>query len=339
MAPLLIAPPASAATGTTTDRGKAAAGWLAGRLTRGTHLQSCFNGTCFADPGLTADAVIAMASTGSAGAATARATNWLAAHAADYIGATDGTGPYPGSYAKLALVAEVSGRNPASFGGIDLLSRLRAMQCPHPACASGQAGLFRNRHDGGGFPSVITQSLAIVALSRSPRAADRAAIPAAVRFLQQQKCGATSGFPNAFPAGGSCAPEVDATAFAIQALLAAHATPTGAVRWLARQQRPSGGFEGNGTVNANSTGLAAEALSAAGRPNAAARRYLVSLQLGCRAAPANRGAISYDGVAKFQVATALRATPQGTLGLTGVPLAKVSAAGARPAALRLACAA
>lgn len=326
------------AGGTTNERGKAAAGWLAGQLKNGTHLQSCFGGQCFPDYGLTADAVIGMASTKSAGKAISRATGWLAGHAGAYIGATDGTGPYPGSYAKLALTAEVTGRAPTSFGGVDLLARLRALQCPHVGCTSGQRGEFRNARKDGGYPNVITQSLAIVALSRSTRAADRAAVPAAVRFLKQQQCSPTSGYPTFFPVGGACAAEVDATAFAVQALLSAHSRPAGAVGWLAAQQRRNGGFAGNGTVNANSTGLAIQALSAAGRPTAAAQKYLARLQLRCSAAPANRGAISYDGVATYKAATAQRATPQGIFGFTRVPLAKVSAAGARPAALRLTCA-
>ncbi len=324
------------ASATTSSPSKAAAGWLASQLKNGNHLQSCFGGSCFPDYGLTADAVIGMASTHSAGNAIGRATSWLAAHATDYIGATDGTGPYPGSYAKLALVAEVSGRRPAAFGGVDLLARLRALQCPHPGCTAGQRGEFRNRLPDGGFSNVITQSLAIVALSRSGRAADRVAVPAAAAFLKRQQC-ASGGFPTVFPAGGTCTAEVDATAFAVQALLSAHSPTSGAVRWLVGQQQHNGGFVGSGTVNANSTGLANEALAAAGRPTAAARRYLLTLQLRCHTAPANRGAIKYNGTAGFKVATALRATPQGILGLTQVPLAKVSAAGAAPGALRLAC--
>jgi len=339
--PILLTQPASAGAtntaATTTDRGKAAAGWLASRFTNGTHLRSCYRGQCFPDYGLTADAVIGMASSHSAGRAIDRAERWLAANAPGYIGAKDGTGPYPGAYAKLALTAEVTGRSPAAFGGIDLLAALRAQQCPHVGCTAGSSGDFRNSLADGGFPNVITQSLAIVALSRSGRAADRAAVPAAVSFLRRQQCSPTTGYSTVFRAGGSCTAEVDATAFAVQALLAAGGTPDRAIGWLARQQQRDGGFVSNGTENANSTGLAIQALAAAGRRTGAAQRYLAGLQLGCAAARAAQGAISYDGVRNYQVATALRATPQGMLGFTRVPLARITAAGAHPAALRLAC--
>ncbi|MEP6696042.1 MAG: LPXTG cell wall anchor domain-containing protein [Pseudonocardiales bacterium] len=333
------APPASASTSVTSDPVKAAAGWLAGQFTGGTHLESCFGTQCFPDYGLTADAVFGLASAKVAGATISPATTYLAANAGTYIGATDGTGPYPGSYAKLALVAEVSGRDPAAFGGIDLLAALRALQCPHAGCTAGEDGAFKNTLPDGGFPNNVSQSLAILALSRSARAADRLAVPAAVAFLTTQRCSPASGFPTFFRTAGACSSDVDATAFALQALLAAGRHPTGVVAWLAAQQQPTGGFVGNGVVNANSTGLAIEALSAAGRSTTAAEVFLVSLQMTCAAPPADRGAISYAGTAAFKSATALRATPQALLGLTKVPLADLSTVGVAIGAPRLACAA
>lgn len=338
---LAAAAPASAAPATaasTTDPGEAAAGWLARQFSGGNHLESCFGAQCFPDYGLTADAVFGLASAKVAGGSISRATAWLAANAAAYIGATDGTGPYPGSYAKLALVAEVTSRDPATFGGIDLLSRLRDLQCPHAGCTAGQDGAFRNALPDGGFANDVTQSLAILALSRSARPADRAAVPAAAAFLNRQQCTPTAGFPTYFRTAGTCTSDVDPTAFAVQALLAAGTRPTGAVSWLAAQRQPSGGFVGNGVANANTTGLAVEALSAAGRDTGASQAFIGRLQIGCAGAVADRGAISYDGPATFKTATAVRATPQGILGLTKVPLATLAATGASAVVPVLNCA-
>jgi hypothetical protein len=335
--PAAAAPATAAAPVTTTDPAKAAAGWLARQFKGGTHLESCVGNQCFPDYGLTADAVLGMASAKVSGTAIDKATTWMAANAAAYIGADDGTGPYAGSYAKLALVAEVTGRDPAAFGGVDLLASLRALQCPHAGCAAGEAGAFRNTLPDGGFANDVTQSLSILALSRSSRPADKAAIPAAATFLTKQRCGPAGGFPTFFRTPRACASDVDATAFAVQALLAAGRAPTGAVKWLVAARRPGGGYVGNGVANANSTGLAIQALSAAGRNTSAAAAFLAGLRMGCSAAPANRGAISYDGVANFTVATAARATPQGIFGFTRVPLAELTASGVSAGAPVLAC--
>ncbi|PZS35334.1 MAG: peptidase [Pseudonocardiales bacterium] len=337
--PAAAAAPDIVTPASTTDPGKAAAGWLTGQFTSGDHLESCFGADCFPDYGLTADAVFGLASAKVGGTTTTRAASYLGANAAAYIGATDGTGPYAGSYAKLALVAEVTGGNPAAFGGVDLLAELRALQCPHAGCTTAEAGAFKNTLPEGGFANDVTQSLAILALSRSVRAADRAAVPAAAAFLGRQRCAPSGGFPTFFRTTGPCTSDVDATSFAVQALLAAGKRPTAAVNWLAAARQPGGGFIGNGVVNANSTGLAIQALAAAGRSTGPAQAFIATLQMRCSAPVAARGAISYDGTAKFKTATALRATPQGILGFTRIPLVGLTAAGAVPGAPKLACAA
>ncbi|MDQ6874160.1 MAG: terpene cyclase/mutase family protein, partial [Actinomycetota bacterium] len=335
------APAASAAPAAPTPavRAAAAAGWLARQFLGGDHLQSCFGTQCFPDYGLTADAVLGLASTHSAGTAITQATGWLAANAASYIGASDGTGPYPGAYAKLALVAETTGNDPHAFGGVNLLAALRALECPHVGCpGAATAGEFRNTLTDGGFPNVVTQSLAIVALTRSTRSVDHQAVPAAASFLAGQQCSPTGGFPTFFDSGGACVADVDATAFAVQALLAAGAAPTGAVDWLAAQRQPSGGFAAGGVTNTNTTGVAVQALSAAGRDTAISQVYVSAQQLGCTATPADRGAISFSGPASFKPATAQRATPQAIFAFTRVPYAALSAAGAAPGAAILTCA-
>ncbi len=125
---------------------------------------------------------------------------------------------------------------------------------------------------------------------------------------------------------------VDATAFVVQALLvsgkkkAVNAALDGA-KWLKRQQHPNGSFTADGARNTNSTGLAGQALLAAGREKAAdkANAFLRSLQVGCGGTPANRGLVHY---AKHKDGDPVRATSQAVPALAGVGLAEVTKKGA-----------
>ncbi|MEU5910615.1 hypothetical protein [Micromonospora sp. NPDC047527] len=162
---------------------------------------------------------------------------------------------------------------------------------------------------------------------------------AAVSFLATSRC-ADGGFP-LFLAQPTCVSDVDATALALQALLAADRplVAASAAQWLVSVQSNDGSFAANGVTNANSTGLAAQALFAAGRSLAwlRARQFLVSLQVTCTGAPADRGAIAYTP-GGFDASTAARATAQAVPGIAGAGYATLSAAGAQSAAPILACA-
>jgi hypothetical protein len=331
---------AAAGTGTTTDPAKGAAGYLARRLVDGTHYVFDFDGKT-PDAGLTADGVFGMAAAKASGAALTAATGWLAANASSYIDPA-GTfgGPFPGSYAKLALVAEVTGRDPHSVGGIDLLGKLRELECPATGradCAAAERGLFKNTTKDGGFPNVVTQALAVLALSRSAAQADQPDA-AAIDFLVGQQC-PNGGFPSLFPAAGAgCVSDVDGTAFGVQALVAVgREGPVGkALDWLTSVRRPDGSFVGNGTPNSNSTAVAVQALVAGGRDASTSISWLRARQQGCGAPAPQRGAVTYAG--RYD-ASALRATTQAAAALAGVPLTTLTATGAESAALVLACAA
>ncbi|GAA2372186.1 hypothetical protein Cme02nite_00390 [Catellatospora methionotrophica] len=308
----------------TLNRGDAAAGWLARQLVDGERFEAVFDGVAYPDQGLTIDAVFAFAATGTSGSYSAAAMGWLAQPAtlAGYIG--DGGEAYAGATGKLALTAQVTGADPAAFGGVDLISRLRGLQAP--------SGRFSDRSAWGDFSNTFTQSFAVLALDRTTAGAPAAS----VSYLAGEAC-ADGGFPVYFDQP-TCVSDVDATAVAVQALRAAgHPTPA-ALSWLVDQQQPDGGFAGTGAVNANSTGLAAQALHSSGRLLAAAkaRVFLRGLQQDCAAPTAQRGAIAYTA-GGFDPATAVRATAQGALGLAGVGYAQLSAAGSALAAPTLLC--
>jgi hypothetical protein len=318
---LLAATPAAATTRTTDS----AAGWLAGQLVDGERFEAVFDGVAYPDQGLTIDAVLAFAAAKVADTNAAKATTWLARPEilTGYVG--DGTEAYAGATAKLAFVAQVRGKNPAAFGGVDLVTRLRGLQAP--------SGRFSDRSAWGDFSNAFSQSFALLALKRTPAGAP----VSGAAYLAASRC-PDGGFPLQFEQP-TCASEVDATAFAVQALIAVgrYADAAPGVTWLVSKQAADGSFaDFAGLANANSTGLAAQALLAAGRPFAwlKARSFLLTLQVGCPSA--DRGAIAYTA-AGFDPSTAPRATAQAVPGLTVSGLATLTAAGSRPTAPVPAC--
>ena len=315
------------ATPPTLSRSGAAAGWLAEQLVEGERFETVFDGVAYPDQGLTIDAILAFAAAKVADTHATAATAWLSQPEilTGYIG--DGTEAYAGATAKLALAVEVRGGDPTDFGGVDLIERLRGLQAA--------SGRFSDRSAWGDYSNAFTQAFALLALDRTAAGAPETGAV----FLAATRC-SDGGYPLYFGAA-DCVSDVDATAMAVQALLAVDRTADAApaVTWLLSVQAADGAFSNDtGVPNANSTGLAAQALRAAGRPLAwfKARGYLVSLQVGCSGAEADRGAIAYtaDG---FDPTTAVRATAQAVPGLRGASLATLVAAGSRPAAPRLFC--
>ncbi|MBW4718263.1 peptidase [Saccharothrix obliqua] len=304
---------------------EAAAGWLARQLVDGERFEVVAGGTAYPDQGLTIDALLAFDAAGVAQDNAAKALAWLGRPdvVQGFVSDEEGS-QYAGGYAKLALAVLAQGGDPTSFGGVDLVQGLLARQDP--------SGRFTDRTS---FPSDLTnnftQSIAVIALERHG-----AAPPAAVDYLAAGACPG-GGYPLKF-AQPRCEPQVDATAMAVQALLAAGraADATAALDWLAARQQADGGFVDDGlpdavAPNANSTGLAAQALRVGGRTAAADRAaaHLVGLQVGCGDAAA--GAIAYDA-GGFRPGNAVRATAQAVLGLAGTSLLDISSAGDRPAA-------
>ncbi len=322
------------ASGTTTvESADAGAGWLARQLVDGDHLEVVFGDTAYPDQGLTIDAVLGFAAAGGSGDAAMAAVTWLGGSAttSGYIG--DGiTESYAGATAKLALLAQVAGEDPRSFGddSLDLIARLQALELAN--------GRFADVSAYGDYSNSIGQSLAIIVLVR------QGITPSsdAVDLLRLSRC-ADGGFALELePDPVTCTSGVDTTAYAVNALYASGdgGDAAAAVEWLVDAQAPSGGFGTNGpdAPNANSTGLAAQALSIGGRAAAAAdaRTYLRTLQVGCDAPAADRGAFAFDA-SGFEPSSATRATAQALLGLTGGWLSELTLSGTQPDAATLDC--
>ncbi len=321
-APALAAAPSPNRTG-------AASGWLARQMTGRSHFVTKFQGKTFPNQGGTIDAIFAFAATGTANQYGARAISWLERPAilSNYIG-NGTTNSFAGATAKVMLAAQIRGVNPAKFAGVNLPARLAKLLTP--------SGRYSDHSTFGDFSNAFSQSLAIIALSRRSHAPSKA-----VAFLVGTEC-KNGGFPLNF-GQTTCASDPDSTALDVQALLASGRPGVArrGLRWLASVQQRNGGFRASGATaaNANTTGLAGEALAAGrwfGRA-ARAQRFLLSLQVGCSGAKANRGALAFQK-AGFKSGTAISATAQGILGLADVSLASLTSRGASNVAPHLKCA-
>ncbi len=331
---------------------EAAAGYLARELAAGGHHFSVtFDGTAYADYGVTADAVLALDAAGAGQTEAAATTRYLADNVVMYTGFGDPTEISAGSVAKLLNVSLAQGVDPTAFGGYDLLGTLRSLEQP--------TGQFRDvskypKGDGsyGDYSNVFGQSFALMGLERA--GTDPSA--ASVTFLAAQQC-ADGGFRLDFGVT-PCASDPDATAMAVQALIAVNgsgdARAARGLDYLGSRQQASGGVGGAGptaSVNANSTGLAGQAFLAGGR-GAQARRanaYLTGLQYDCGFPSGLRGGVAYDAAAYAAQNAAgagagtadqdRRSTTQAALALAGTPLYAVTSAGAVAGAPTVVCAA
>lgn len=316
---------------TTRNPAAAAAGWLARSLTgpKQDHYVTKFGSNTYVDDGLTADGVLSMDAAHVAQAAATRMTARLQKDASSYAG----TAPnyYPGSLAKLLLVAEAQHVSIHNFGGIDLVAALQGEE--------NSQGLYDDPDTQFGYESPLTQALAIIALSHTGSAADKPD-GKAVRWLVGQQCG-DGGFATATATtpAATCT-DVDTTSYAAQALLTAHSHAAGkAIKWLRKHRNSDGGFgldqNGKPQSNANSTAIAAQALLQSGGTAHSALRWLANHQVGCKAKRSRRGAIRF--ATGFDHATALRATSQATQALAHKWLGTINNKGAVDAQPRLRC--
>lgn len=321
-----------------------AARWLTGQLTKGLMHDDKYG---FDDYGLSADTALTLASLdGDAYSGTVRTiAERVAAHIKDYVSPGYGTLTSAGGTAKALLAETAAGTDPTKVDGVDLVAQLeRVTADSEPIAGRIQDELDPHEKKAADYANTVAQSYAVSALS----AVKSSESPAATGFLIDQQC-AEGWFRVMFTADPTAAdqtcdgdktsrPDVDATAFAVLALESvpgeeAATAARKAVAWLKTQQASDGSFAAGqpAVANANSTGLAGQALGEEGDPKAAeqAARWVAAHQLGrgvC--ATADQGAIAYDdasakaGVTKdtagqFRLATVqalpvLRWLPAGT---------------------------
>ncbi len=227
------------------------------------HYYESFPGT--ADFGLTIDGALALAATGDADPQLRKIVTFLDDEGKDPSGDTvnEWTGigtsyASGGAIGKEALLAEVVGDNPRSFGGHNLIAALDASVCKRPSTGSNTscpaAGSYLND------TSVFDQTLGIIA---QLRAGQVSAAAAPIRYLESLQS-ADGSYPSLIPASGG--PDVDSTAMAVMALALvrgarARADVLAGLKWIASKQEHNGGFPSGGAESINSTGLAIQALT------------------------------------------------------------------------------
>jgi LPXTG-motif cell wall-anchored protein len=208
-----------------------------------------------------------------------------------------------------------------------LLALLLTLSTVTPATAAPEdrdgfaLGRYADRSDFGDWSSVLTQSLGVLALHRTPGVAPS---DAAVDLLLAQQCD-DGAFPHGFrfpstTGPGPCVGNVDTTSFAVQALhaLGEDEAVAAAAAWMASTQESDGSFGGDDGLNSTSTGLAALAMELGGSTDAAqrARDWLLALQDDCDAD--TPGAIPFrPGDVDEDRGVEVMSTAQALLGLVG----------------------
>jgi len=281
--------------------------WLSDQLTGGLIHNPNFGG--IDDYGLSIDTAFALQAIGGHGSDVRDVRNAMSMHVGDYIGT--GGEKYAGSIAKLLVLAESTGADPKSFGGVDLVKRLNSL-----VHQTGPAkGRIVDASQFGDFANSIGQILAVRGLTE----AKSGQAGKARQFLLEQQCRQgyfRLNFAKLSAHHQSCGKkspaDPDVTSYAVIQLWktskghrAFRSDLRRAVSWLAKQQRKSGAFIGGtstSTPNANSTGLAAWALAKDGKCSSAkaAAKWVSGLQVGKASGSklaGQRGAIAYDRAA------------------------------------------
>lgn len=290
------------------------AGWLAGQL-NARHL--IHNGQFdFDDYGLTIDTAFALDAIGGHQTDVAQVRKALSQHVNSYTTGVDFSSKaiFSGAVAKLLVLAQTTGGQARSFGGVDLVRRL-ALRVIESGPSKGR---IQDKEDAANgitdSANAIGQIFAVRGLLKSGQVNGSAALT----FLLAQQCtngsfrlnfAADKAAPNQGCRQGDAA-DTDVTALAVIEL-ASVAKGHGklqdalraATRWLKGHQKPNGSFGGSGptaAANANSTGLAGWAFLTEGLCGAArgAAGWLSDHQLTANLSgtplAGERGAIGYD---------------------------------------------
>lgn len=237
---------------------ESAAAWLANQVSAQGWVASSNMRTAGS---LTVYAGLALAAADVHRPAFDRVVGWMEAHHGEFT--PDGNGvERPGAVGQVALLAAAAGKNARNFGGSDLVAKIQANETPAGADA-GMYGLVNTA------AAVFLHSFAMLGL----RAAGSQPSAQAVAWLRAQQCpdgswpayrSTTHRAQGTCAASGTGSAEADATAMAIQALALEGPVPANAADGLRLLQRPGGGFAFavGSTPNANSSGLAVQAIAA-----------------------------------------------------------------------------
>ena len=218
-----------------------AADYLVSQFVDGPFLTSSFTGD--PDPSGTADAIVALAASGTHQAETLAATTWLAGQASSF--ATN-----PGRAGKLAIAAVTMGGDPTDFGGVDLVSIITTALAATPDLAD-----------------TFAQSFAIIALGRAGVDVPQAAVDA---LIASQDASGAFGYVDAWtdPDNPVFVSSPDTTGMALMALtsLPTSDAVTGSIAlakaWAADNLTAGGYWDA--WSPANSAGLLGSALLEAG---------------------------------------------------------------------------
>jgi prenyltransferase beta subunit len=243
----------------------AAATWLKGRLTDGERIVD--DGATTPDYSLTADTAYALAAADGQSATLDKVTDFLAAHVGDF-GYPNGADQAPDAtaVARLALLAEVTERDPRAFGGRDLIDVLTKNVCvAGPESGDATPGCTAK----GDFRSALYtegQALSVLALLRA------GARPPAktIDRLTQLQC-KDGGVTSILIRPGEYCDGDPATAGLVTLVLhkaGGHGDAvTSAHTYLTKAQRADGafpGYTGSTTGSVTATAYAAQALRALG---------------------------------------------------------------------------
>ncbi len=321
-APATAAPPSSDPK---TDA-KAAAAWIAERVNASGFIPSATSPTK-ADFSSSAQAVTALAAAGVGKSKVTALLAYLGSHIDAFVTANGFDDP--GAIAYLILAAKAGGADPTSFGPAhaDLVTRLVATQQ-----SDGLFGLAANAT----FTGAFDEGLSLLALH-----AAGIANPHGVTWLEGQQC--DDGSFTAFRADTTVAcpavntstfvgPDTNSTALALLGLIAQGDTTAAAKAETAlRAVRNAGGGWGffaasTQATDGNSTGLVLEALrTVTGVADQQGLRALLTLQVGCAGAVADRGGIAFQPDGQGGLAGDMFATVQATAALAEVALPITSA--------------
>ena len=318
----LLASPAYAGD---TPRDELAAGWLAAQPTSGIVHNPNFGG--FDDFGLTVDLGLALSEIGGQQAVVDQIRDALALNVDTYTTGVDwgSSDVYAGSTAKLVVFAQTVGADPTTYGGVDLVARLKAR-----VIVDGPSkGRIQDQTAGTDYANTIGQAFAVQGLAA---AGSGKAVPA-LAFLLKQQCAKgyfrlsltkkKSAKDQTCDGGNTAtvsAPDTDATAIALLSLDALGSTNpkvlasvTSAKKWLQSRQKANGSFGGGTSTeasNSNSTGLAGWALGEVGACGAAqqAANWVARWQVDGAPLDAELGAIAYDRTGYAAATTAAEIT-------------------------------